>query len=334
MSWDVQHYNTRISSGEDSILKLINGLLTQGAVVYGSGDGTSFDNVGAGATNYWVSEAVVATIGSWIRLRWPSVGGVVREMAIQRTNTLHRYSVYWSSDGTGFTAGASAILRPTATDEEYTAVGTGFLVENYTFGGTVPAHYVSLITGDAGEGYSWTWMVSKSQQFGWDSSIFMDVLTDVPVGNADADPAIYGTKTQGSTEFPSSNRGDSYFSDTAINNGDDNIAGWFRKGTGSELWVCYPIIQWGTRINGITADNYSDVPSRAVELLNGAWELATYYIRSSETFATERGPKGRSRLWGITRQAVPLGVNAAGTRRHVGRGLTIPWDGSTVAREL
>ena len=27
MAWDVQHYNTRISSGEDSILKLINGLI-------------------------------------------------------------------------------------------------------------------------------------------------------------------------------------------------------------------------------------------------------------------------------------------------------------------
>lgn len=201
MAWTVHHYNERLSGASDSMIKLIAGLEADGAQVYGSGDGTSWDNAGFGATNYWVDDTIPNITGAWIRLRWPAVGGVTREVCIRRANTLNRYEVWWSQDGTGFSTGGGATARPTAADEEYTQSGSGFLMEDYTFGTTSVSMHLTLITGDAAEGYSWLWAISLPNQFGWDSVIFMDVLTGVPVSNADSDPCVYGTKTRASVEI-------------------------------------------------------------------------------------------------------------------------------------
>lgn len=334
MTWTVHHYNDRLSEASDGILKMIDGLIVGGAEVYGSGDGTLFDNSGSGATNYWVNITIPNIVGAWIRLRWPAVGGVTREMCMRRTNAGNRYEIWWSQDGIGFTAGAGAGARPTAIDEEFTHSGTQNLQDDYVFGSTSPSIHITLITGDAAEGYSWLWAISLPTTFGLKTVIFMDVLTGVPVGNADADPCVYGTKARGTVEFPSSSHGSSFRNDTTINNADDNIAGWFRKGEANENWVCYPMINWGTVSNGANADNAYDTVFRTQELLIGQYEVAIPYIRGSDTFGSERGPKGVSRLFGLTRQTAHLGLNQGKTRRHIGRGLTIPWDGVTVAREF
>lgn len=339
MGWNVRYYHRRAKlSWTESIFDLINGLIAAGAMVYGSSDGTSFDNSGSGATNYLDAHAKVDNANAWIRLRWPAVGGVTRELCIQRTNTLGRFSHHWSSDGTGFVTGASASARPTAADEQYTSTGANFATANsYTYPAGGNGLYSSLITGDADEGYSFFWGQKQPTDLSFSAILFMDVLEHVPAANADADPAIYCTGTRGAI-FPAQNHTHSAFVDTTINNVDTNIGGWFKKGTADEAWVVYPICEWGTMSTGFGSSESlarEETAFRSQERVKGWYEYQCLYTRGTDRgFTTQRGLKGMSRLFGVVSQGCFFGTNPANTRRHIGYGLTIPWDGVTEAREM
>lgn len=329
MAWNVRHYHTRcVDDWRESIWALVTGLIAAGAEVYGSSDGTSFDNSGAGATNYWVDQSIIDTPDAWLRLRWPAVGGVTRELLIDYFSTLGRESIYFSSDGIGFVTGASAAARPTAADEQYVQPGGNYMTETrYTYPAGANALYYTLITGDADEGYSFFWGTKTPAQFtGFGTLLFMDVLSSTPAANADSDPCIYGFCT---SEFPAAGSFTSMFADTTINNTDDNIGGWFRKGESDEAWTVYPLTLWG--ING--PESHLWERTRLQEREVGWYEYKMMYMRSRSRFASELGMKGRSRLFGAVSPACYLGPNVDGSRRHVGGGLTLPWDGSS-HREL
>lgn len=335
MGWNVRYYHRRAAlSWEETVFDLINGLIAAGAQVYGSSDGVSFDNSGAGAVNYWSAQAVVDAADAWLRLRWPVVDGVSREMCIQRTGTNGQYSIYWSSDGTGFVTGASTTVRPSAADEQYTAQNLFMLPSTYDYPAGGDSVYSTLITGDAAEGYSFIWLAKSPDQIDFDTVIFMDVLRDVPAANADADPCIYGTSDRGNL-FPGDTHFHSFFADTTINNADDNIAGWFRKGEADEAWVAYPISEWGTSSTSTgSSEGIAREETRIQERPRGWYEYVCYYARSSQRFSSELGFKGKSRLFGTVAQMCHVGPNVDSSRRHIGHGITLPWDGTTEAREL
>lgn len=327
MSWTVYAKRQVLSTTGETVFALVQGLLANGVEVYGSSDTTSVDNSGSGATDYWVDVTVAATTNAWIRLRFPAFNGVVRELRIQCTAT-RRWSFYWSPGPTYFTSGATTTVAPTcptATDQQYVQNGSTDFEFNYT--GISTLAFMTLIVGDAAEGNSFFLGVGISGQTAFQKELFLDVLMDP--NPSDIDPAIYGCGTE-TTEFGTSVVNHSFLTDTAVNNADSNIGGWFKKDTVDSAWVAYPLQNWGYTVGGgVTAivmfnNNIrtSDLPQGS----NSAWKAE--YRRGPPQVATQYGRKGKSRLFRfVSAEVGPCKLNSARTQLSLGV-ITLPWDGT------
>jgi hypothetical protein len=332
VAWTVREKFTQMLTQGSWIYAIVNALLAAGCSVYGSGSGNiAFDNSGSGAVNYWVTSTIAATANAWIRIRFPTVGGVARELMIQKhASTARRWHVYWSSNGTGFTGGTpSSTVRPTATDEQFVQNASADLeATSPAESGTVRWEMV-VITGDASEGYSFfaALIGRQSNSHTIQKFLFLDVLREAHA--SDADPAIYGACAEtGFVETLSH----SLFADLAVGNNDTNIGGWYRKGTGSEAWVCYPLgIGWGYPVATEAVTSFLIAEERLADCEAGSFSCwAGIYERPITLggFTTSLGRKGKSRIFrGVVDSAGQFRLDSA--RRLLTCGfVVIPWDGT------
>lgn len=335
MAWYVARKDQRITFLGEHTLWLTTALIAAGAEVYGSSDGTNFDNSGAGAINYWTTPAICATTNAWIRLRFPpDPHGVTREMRVQKTATLRRYTRYFSPGPTYFTDGATATTAPSCTDtndQQYVDNGTNDWEPNPPPPGSngTLAMFSTIIVGDAAEGSSFFAAYRQSGVNTFYRPLFMDVLR---FPNADdADPCIYACETT-AVAFGTAYSGFP-FTPTTVNSNTVNIAGWFKKGTADEAWVAYPLQNYGFETgSGVAA--WNNALQRLPDLPQGAYSAwRAYYLRSplQSGLTGSTGYKGKSRLFRFVSQE--LGPWKLSERRDLfclGI-LTLPWDGTEMA---
>jgi hypothetical protein len=227
---------------------------------------------------------------AWFVVQAPGVDNIVREIMIQNTATTGRIRFWYSSDGVGFSGGGTT-TRPTAADEEFLQ-DSG---DNILLTSNPQLVAVNFMIGDATEGYSFLVEVHPYADVGLLSGCFMDVLSE-PLA-VDGDPAVLSCFTAGANAYYRSDT--QVFTTTAVNLATTNIAGWFRKGTGSEAWVAYPLGHPG----------YGDGPVGTLQMwhiendpgADGAFPmLPVIYHRGTDPFgSTGLGYKGISRLFQI-----------------------------------
>jgi hypothetical protein len=319
VAWTVRHKRTQAFEEGATILALVQGLLAEGVQVYGSSDGASWNNPGIGAVNYWVTPTNVRTTGAWIRLRFPAVGGVSRELRIARTGT-RRWSFFWSAGPTYFTDGASATVPPSCpTAADMQSVQAGNADFEYT-PGLKRMDYI-LVTGDAAEGYSFFFCLWTHGLVGPTKVVFLDVVLHPEA--TDADPAVYGVSA-GTTSIGA---GGHTFLTTDSTSGTDNIAGWFDKNLPGQAWVAWPWLQWGFHEGLGTLQRLSDAP-HGLDIPQGCAAWRVWYGRGNPAHTTQVAQKGRSRLFFMVPQFLGSRLlNAERTLYSLGR-ICIPWDGT------
>lgn len=333
MTWTIRHNRTPLFFRGEAVYHIVNALIAAGAEVYGSSNATSFDNSGSGAVNYWTSVSVVTTTNAWIRLRFPAVGGFTRELRIQKNASSRRWTFYWSVGSTYFTSGASASAAPTcptAGDMQYVQNAGGDFEQTFIGDGGTASYELIMVSGDATEGYPFFAGIARrnTSDYAIEKVLFLDVLAD-SIYN-DGDPAVYCCCTEVSAIGPEVIT-NSIFADTAINNIDTNIGGFFKKGTGEETWCAYPIqANWGYTVstNAISALTGDVRPGDLNQGSYSCWK--SVYGRSFvQGFTTQIGYKGKSRLFRtVSKNAGVFQLDVSRTMLTLGQ-LVIPWDGKT-----
>lgn len=340
MAWAISVEN--IQSAGEGWWYLKQKLVAGGATVKLSSDGTTNgagDNLNPGDTYY--DGAIMETLDCWMVIQFPSADGVVREWCIQLDGTDNGYAdVYVSSDGSGFSGGGPT-TRPTAADEEAVNTGGGplFNADSVYDSPTSSARFddapleVSYYVGDSDEKYSFCVEGRWHDVPGPTTLIFMDVTKSPDA--ADADPAVYGVIHDAVSVCDSSS--DTIWStDTAASSG-NIMAGWYKKGTGDEAWVAYPLNHLAGNSGSVGGiDNYGTSQLYAGEA-DKTWPVfPLLYCRGDEESWGEAGrfgTKGISRIFRATminlapRRPV---ASADGTMKCVA-GLVFPWDASLPA---
>lgn len=326
----VLNFLTR-SEGE-AVWRLKEALVTAGWSVARSGDGlaafgASSDVLSPGGPYPLTGANSLDNTNAWFEVRENVSETPRRSLLVQKTSTAGAWRWWYSSDGTGFTGGTpSATVRGTAADEQglvNTPAGTTqWLPQNV--GGVF---YLDLVIGGAAEGYSFFFGARRQTVAGYSAIMALDVLENTH--GLDADGAVVITQLDAdATRFAD-------FSSAGLGNTASQVAGcprgWYKKGLGGAAFVTYPPCGWGNQEGGIGTDiprnlggrNSSDFSTFAYQ------ELPVHYIRGGSTHTTERGYKGRSRLFRQTQQNLgQLRMNVGRTRANLGA-VSIPWDGAT-----
>lgn len=109
--------NNAAMTGAQAWVRMLNLWMSQGWVVKSSSDGTSFSPTG----NIIVSgDAVAGGFGNsnaWFRIQMPLVGGVNREIVVQKGTNSTGYDLRYSYSAK-FTSGGGVTTLPTATDQQ------------------------------------------------------------------------------------------------------------------------------------------------------------------------------------------------------------------------
>lgn len=108
--------------------------------------------------------------------------------------------------------------------------------------------------------------------------------------------------------------------------------GWFNKGGAGANYVSYPFVFMGNEEGFIgTLEPVTEaMGSRASD--NAFSEIPVWYWRGSSSQTTERGRKGRSRIFRGIRSSLG-GFRLNNTRTRIGfHFVSLPWDGTTVPR--
>ena len=327
MAWSSQ-LNYYPTTGGEALWALKEFLVSQGWDVPRSGSGSG----GAYGDDPSTLPADVHTPGgtyagtldladAWMELRQPVTASPRRSFLFKIPNLYYApyCSIWYSSDGLGFTGGSpSATVRPTAADEEGLVNGSGvsqWLPTNYSY-------QMDVVAGDLTEGHSF--FFGARLPSGYATVLSLDVLEEAD--QLDPDPAVVGTNFVNDTRFALSGAA-LYYAGTA-SQASGVSRGWY-KGIGSPAFVVYP----ASFIGGGEGFGTQQVPvnaDRLSQLTDGSFaDFPIWYWRGGG-YTTERGRKGRSVLY---RAAQPrLGMfrpNATLTRMGVGA-LSIPWDGSTL----
>jgi hypothetical protein len=327
-----------ISDGE-AIWKLKELLVTAGWVVRNSGTGTGAVYNAAGDAHApggpYAGTLDLAT--SWFVIRQPVTATPRREFLFFRPNTTHGvWRIFYSSDGTGFTGGApNATTPPTATDAPVT-VGTDGGIFNAPSGTSswlgpllaVRTYRVDYLIGDTTEGFSFLAQFRKIGSNACHAMVGLDVLQNANASDADG-AVVFVSGTLGGE----ADRGVANESNTIYTTTDSQISpccrGWYAKGTGSQAWVNFPFPTFGFPNGSVNTwepagNNY---PPGADS--NGRFpSFPMIYGRGGTAFATQRGTKGRSRIFKYEMQK--LAVRPYGDKsRWIMGSWSIPWDGST-----
>lgn len=317
--------------------KLKEELVADGWVVRSSGTGTG-GVYGAASDVHAPGGPYVNTLDlatSWFVIRQPVAASPRREFAIMRVSTTHGvWRIYYSSDGTGFTGGApSATVMPTATDAPGGASLVGQMINGN--GGTtnwfntlgVRQYRQDIWVGDAAEGFSF---LTQFRKIGFNAPYVMfglDVLYDA--NGLDPDPAM---TILGGGLSSDSERGIAADNTTMWNNSDLSSTavcrGWYLKGGGSQAWVNYPMMGFGFQNGSAQFQFMGSTFPPSLDSLGRLPSMPMMWARGGSTHATQRGFKGRSRLFRYEMQQA-FGRPYPDRSRWIMGSYSVPWDGVT-----
>ena len=190
---------------------------TGGTGTLATGDVVSYD--------WWTTDAIADTSGSWMRIQMPTANSVLREVLFQRgTNGASSWNIRYSRTA-GFITGGSATTVPTATDSQIVLSGAAGGATQ--FGAATGLTALAMCDDAAPYGFS---LVTNSTAASGDG-FFMDPMVTGTFDTADVDPYVFGA---GSALFTEGAMGTS----TA----GSNIWGWHKKGLAGEGWVQFGAI--------------------------------------------------------------------------------------------
>jgi len=317
------------------IHKLKEELVDEGWDVVSSGSGTgaaynASGDVHAPGTTY---AGTLDLANAWFRLRAPVAMSPRREYVFQRPNTAHSvWRVYYSSDGTGFTgATPSATVRPTASDEQSIINLTGGTAAWWaTVAGSTKA---DIIIGDAIEGFSFFFGVREIGEYLYRGGMALDVLLNANAN--DTDPAVNVrmfaasvSKSANNEYFRTTNA--SFFSTSAYAaSGGIGGAGWYKKSLSGAAFVSYfPNLMGVQTGSGSYVDLGDKLLGPNTDNQYPRWPNVIY--SRGPNFTTEKGWKGRSRLFKYEiLSAAGLRLNHDSSRLITGC-FSLPWDGASV----
>ena len=292
--------------------------------VLSSSDGTTYNSTGDQITTATTGAGGMNNTNAWFRIQAPPIGGVTRELCIQRT-TVNNYRLKYSYSA-GFTGGTPGATRvPSATDEGVffgsgtDAAPTGALL----FRTTSNAYIMSL--GDITDGYCFfvgSLRTFQSQVPDLQGCLFFDKISDNSISVGDVDGylcyAHSGTNqsVQNETEF-----GNTTASPAAAFT-------WFKKGLIGEGYVSAFMFQY-TGFSNLSIN--SDLGTNSIT--NKEDLLPLLYGRTLSC-AAPNGYKGYSHMLKFLssnrRNLDVLDVDG-GVSNFITYGkLAVPWDGSTV----
>lgn len=322
MAWTVTHSVQTLTDGH-FLMHFKQALVAAGWSVASSGDGASaYDTAG----NVHGAYATLDTANAWMRLRGPVTMTPRRELLIQKLAGAGVYRCLYSSDGIGFVTGGNATTRPTAADEQ-SVINVSNTSRALPWAGRT---FADFVVGDENEGWSF---LAGAREFGnphYSHVLFLDVLLD---GHPlDQDQAVVGIELKVDDKQPLLET--SSHCVTNKNDPSDSVGGtrgWHKKGLTGATWTSYPICLWG----------FGEASAGSLTSFTGsarAWcmdeagafpELDAHYMRGAG-FASEKGFKGRSRLFRIVPTALGgLRPNSDSTRLAIGS-VSIPWGGGTL----
>lgn len=316
-------------TGDTTMLRFANALISAGWTCAGSSDGSSFSNAG---TNYWVNAAAVAHNQAWIRLKMPTVSGVQREILIQRntSSVSWRVGYSYSAGFTGTANGAiSATVAPTATDGHDWLSATAPTTGGFQGGGaTYITHlltdntYICNIAAQSAAPYGF-WMWTAANTSTTRSLIALDPLVSGSYPSGELEPyVLLGsiTANPGTKSF--------YLGGSNSISGASQVRAWLRKGlTGegfNQIGVIIPVL------NGSNISNTNVVLGPMS--YDGQDPLLPVFYGRIVTLAPPSGFKGQSSLFRavVNTKAVKDTYSASGTKNYVVLGdLAADWDGST-----
>jgi len=326
-----------LSDGE-SIWKLKELLVAAGWSVRSSGSGTGGAFNGAGDVHSpgvaYGGTLDLAT--SWFVLRAPASMTPRREILMFRPNTSHGvWRIWYSSDGVGFTGGApNATTPPTAADAPVTVGTTGGVANSPTgttniFGSAITArqYRCDYVIGDINEQFSF---VMQCRKVGYNASYFifgLDVLQNVNASDTDGAVIFWAGALGSDSDGGIARETNGIYSST-----DSQTAscchGWYVKGGGSQAWVNFPFGAVGFPNGSSQWTPMGDAWPPSLDSLGRMPSMPHTYSRGGSALATQKGWKGRSRLFKY--EMYRLGCRPYGDKsRWIMGTFSIPWDGTT-----
>lgn len=223
---------------------------------------------------------------------------------------------------------ATATVRGVASDEQgqvNTPSGTTAWIPN-----VARSYRMGVIIGGLAEGFSFmafTWSIAADpSSVGLNSVLALDVLDQVHA--YDPDPAVLLTQMSSNNSFAVSSTG--FINTAAPSNTTSRCMGWYAKKQATELYVAYAPTSLGNEEGfiGTLQNSLGRVNVRSYD--TSIPEFPTWYIRGGGSFTTQRGRKGKSRLFRSCPPALGGFRPNNGRTRMAFHYLSIPWDGITI----
>ncbi len=337
MAWTVTP-NQQPSTPGHAVWMLKEALVTAGWGVARSGDGSGGNYSAAGDVHSGAYAGTLDLANAWFELRQPAGASPRRSFLFQLVAAdTAQWRIWYSSNGTGFTGSTpSATARGTASDEQgltNTPAGTTEWTRLPT--GSGPGlGFVDVVAGDTTEDWSFFFGVRAAFDAGYsftgyDTVLALDVLTQTQ--GADADPAVVGTQFVSDTyQFALPSASGLLGESTATQIG-GCTRGWYKKGLAGATFTTFPPCLFGCQ-EGFAGTVVPRAADRASEMTDAEvfQTLPVIYWRGGVTHTTQRGFKGRSRLFTDSQRRLgSLRLSNDRLRLSVGM-VSIPWDGVTV----
>jgi hypothetical protein len=282
--------NQTPTTGSMAMFSFKEQLKVAGWIVKGSGDATSFsttaDIIVSGATG----ATGLSNTSAWFRVQCPSMGGVTRELCVQRSTTSAQWRIKYSYSA-GFTGGApSATRTPSATDEQY-IIGGGTDAAP-TFGilfGADASYKYHVAAADSNDGYMF-YSVAYAHNAGVLTHIlYMDQMQADSVNALDNDGYVFFANNSISTTNTANVHGTSVATNVYA------PQCWLKKGLSGETWGVVPIMAYYYVDTGNTT-TYSPKAIGINSFDGKDVGLPAIYAKPSNTPGANAGFKGIGRL--------------------------------------
>lgn len=315
--------NQAPSTGSVAMFSFKEQLKVVNWAVKSSADATSFstnsDLITSGATG----ANGFANTNAWIRLQCPSMGGVARELIIQRgtTNLLWRIKYSYSA---GFTGGSpSATQTPSSTDQQFICGGGTEAAPTFgTIFGADAGYKYHCAAADGADGYMF-YSVAYAHNAGALSHImFMDQMQSDSVNSLDTDGYVFYANTI--TGTLTGIHGHSVATTVG------GPQSWLRKGLTGETFVRTPACQYST-FNTVGGTIIVEQTIGINSFDGKDTGLPAIYIRLSAEVGTYSGFKGIGRLFKFASSTRSNGtpLDLLTPRDHVQIDeLILPWNGT------
>ncbi len=312
--------NNAPATGAVAMFNLKELMKAAGWVVRGSGDATSFSSsadiltTGASGTNG------LGNTSSWFRIQCPLMGGVQRELTIQRGTTDLLWRIKYSYS-TAFTGGTTSATRtPSATDEQVLhGSGTDAAPVGATLFGANAGYKHQIGCADGYDGMMFYSIAYGHNAGAVSHAFFFDQLQTDSINAADVDGYMFYLNTSiGGT-------GSSLNGHAA-----GGPKGWLRKGMTGESFVNIPVcIFQEYNSSGTIASSEQGIGLNAFDSRDTG--LPAIYARLASEPNTYSGIKGVGKLFKIAGSnrgtGTPLTLTTTRDRIQIDK-LILPWNGS------